>query len=77
MNNMLIVKYKKKLSKYNSSSATQLNSDFDLRAAELCVSTDSFSTIEKNIEIVEMDETPAFGLETVIKIGIRGKIECK
>ena len=48
IHNILIVSEKWiKLSKYNSSSATQLNSDFDLRAAELCVSTDSFSTIEK------------------------------
>ena len=29
------------------------------------------------IEIVETDETPAFGTETVIKIGINGIIECK
>ena len=27
--------------------------------------------------VVEMDETPAFGLETVVKIGIDGVVECK
>ena len=33
--------------------------------------------LEKKIVIVEMDETPAFGLETVVKIGIDGVVECK
>ena len=31
----------------------------------------------KKIIVVEMDETPAFGLETVVKIGIDGVVECK
>ena len=33
--------------------------------------------IEKNVEVIEMDETPTFGIETVIKIGVNGVIECK
>ena len=66
-----------KLSEYNSSSAKQLEIDFDIRASELCATTGNFGILEKRIEVIEMDETPAFGIETVIKIGVNGVIECK
>ena len=33
--------------------------------------------LEKKVEIIDEDETPAFGLETVIKIAINGVVECK
>ena len=32
---------------------------------------------QKCIIIIDEDETPAFGLETVVKIGINGVGECK
>ena len=66
-----------KLSEYNSSSAKQLEIDFDIRASELCATTGNFGILEKRIEVIEMDETPTFGIETVIKIGVNGVIECK
>ena len=31
----------------------------------------------EKVEIIEMDETPTFGIETVIKLGIAGVVECK
>ena len=27
--------------------------------------------------VLEMDETPAFGTETVVKAGVEGVVECK
>ena len=55
----------------------KLENNFDKRASELCSSTGSFDILEKRIEVLVMDETPAFGLETVVKLGIDGVVECK
>ena len=33
--------------------------------------------INKKIEVLEIDETPAYGLETKLKIAISGVIECE
>lgn len=55
----------------------KLRKDFDVQAAEVCMSTESFSVLEKKIEVLEMDETPAFGLEPKLKIAAVGVVECK
>tara|TARA_B110000014_G_C19983367_1_gene509221 strand:+ start:48 stop:842 length:795 start_codon:yes stop_codon:yes gene_type:complete len=65
-----------KLSKYNSSSAENLENDFDKKAKEVCENK-NFVIIKKKVEIVEMDDTPAYGTETVIKLGVDGTVECK
>jgi len=65
------------LSKHNSNSEKKLNIDFDKKANEICSSFGKFKIIEKKIEIVEMDSTPAFGTETMIKLRINGIIDCK
>ena len=51
--------------------------DFETKALELCSTEGSYNVLEKKIEILEIDETPAYGLETKLKIGISGTIECK
>ena len=70
-----------KLSKYNYDSVikNKLIENFDKKALEICLFNNlkKFTVIKKKIEIVETDETPAFGTETVIKIGINGVVECK
>ena len=70
-----------KLSKYNYESAenNKLVDAFNKKSMEICLSNKlkNFTVIKKKIGIVETDETPAFGTETVIKIGIDGIIECK
>jgi len=70
-----------KLSKYNyeSTENNKLVDAFNKKALEICLShsLEKFTIIKKKIGIVETDETPAFGTETVIKIGIDGIIECK
>ena len=53
----------------------QLKVDFEVKAKELC-SPKTYSTLDKKIEILDIDETPAYGLETKLKIGISGVIEC-
>lgn len=68
-----------KMSEFDTSSGGQLKIDFDKKASEICTENgfNNFETIKQKIKIVEEDETPAFGLETVIKLGINGIIECK
>jgi hypothetical protein len=65
------------LSKYNSNSEKKLNIAFDKKANEICSSFGKFKIIEKNISILELDSTPAFGTETMIKLSINGIIDCK
>ena len=61
----------------NSDPEKQLHNDFNKNASEICASFEKFDIIKKKIEIIEMDETPAFGTEPVVKIGIKGIVECK
>jgi len=71
-----------KLSEYESNSGKgkkimdQLENDFSTKASELCSSTGNFNILEKRMETLEIDETPAFGIEPKIKIGVNGVVEC-
>ena len=65
-----------KMSEYNSSYHKKLTEDFNKRATQLCLSTGNFNILKRKVEIIEIDETPAIGLEPVLKIGISGTIEC-
>jgi len=33
--------------------------------------------LEKNIDVLEIDETPAFGTTPAVKLAITGVVECK
>ena len=55
----------------------KLKADFEKKALELCLSKGGYNVIKKKIEVLEVDETPAYGLETKLKIGINGIVECK
>jgi len=55
----------------------KLKTDFETKALELCSSKGNYNVLEKRIEVLEIDETPAYGLETKLKIGINGVVECK
>ena len=72
-----------KLNEYESISGkgkkiiNQLENDFDARAFELCSSTGNFDILEKKIVLLEIDETPAFGLEPKVQLGIDGVVECE
>ena len=54
----------------------QLKAAFEIKAKELCLPK-TYSTLEKKMEVLEVDETPAYGLETKVKVGINGVVECK
>jgi len=54
-----------------------LEREFEKEAYEFCSENKKFKILKKNIEIIEYDETPAIGLEPVVKLGIDGTIECK
>ena len=55
----------------------KLKSDFEVEALEICSLKGQYSVLDKKIEVLEIDETPAYGLETKLKIGISGVVECK
>jgi len=54
----------------------KLKMDFEAKAFELCASKGKYNVLEKRIEVLEFDETPAYGLETKVKLGINGVVEC-
>ena len=72
-----------RLSQYKSNKGkgkkimNKLKTDFDNEAVALCASTGSYKVIEKKIEVLEIDETPAYGLEPKLQLAINGVIECK
>ena len=55
----------------------KLEADFKSEALKLCASKGNYNILDKKMEVLEVDETPAYGLETKLKIGINGVIECK
>ena len=55
----------------------KLKNNFEAKALELCSPKSEYNVLKKNIEVLEVDETPAYGLETKLKIGINGVVECK
>jgi len=55
----------------------KLKADFESKATELCSAEGNYNVLEKKIEVLEIDETPAYGLEAKLKLGINGAIECK
>ncbi len=54
----------------------KLKADFEAKAKELC-SPKGYDTLDKKIEILDVDDTPAYGLETKVQAGINGVVECK
>ena len=66
-----------KLSEASDVSTEHLKDLFNKRASELCRPNENFDILEQNIEVIELDETPTFGTETVVKFGIEGIVECK
>ena len=72
-----------RISQYESNSKRgkkimdKLKKDFETKALELCSPKGNYNILEKKIEVLEIDETPAYGLETKLKIGINGVVECK
>jgi hypothetical protein len=54
----------------------QLKNDFKVKALELCAVKGSYKVLEERIRVLEIDETPAYGLEAKLQLGIDGVIEC-
>ena len=49
---------------------------FEAKALKLCAPKGNYNVLKKNIEVLDLDETPAYGLETKLQIGINGIVEC-
>ena len=64
-----------KISKYQSGASEKLRDEFLIEASVICAN--GYTVLEQNMIILELDETPAFGTETVVKAGVEGVIECK
>ena len=79
LDNNINIEYEKwiRISKYDDSVREKLGKSFDKKAYEICKSKGDFKILKKIVEIIEMDETPAFGTEAKVRIGIQGVIECK
>jgi len=54
----------------------KLKSDFEIEASEICSSKGNYKVLKKTIEVLDLDETPAYGLETKLQLGISGVVEC-
>ncbi len=71
-----------RISQYESNSKKgkkvmdKLKSDFDVKVLEICGAKDKYNILEKKIEVLDIDETPAYGLETKVQLGINGVVEC-
>ncbi len=55
----------------------KLENSFKRKAFAFCSSYGNFEILEKKIEILEIDEVPAFGIEPKAKLGIFGTVECR
>ncbi len=54
----------------------KLKADFAIKAKEICPSQDKYKILRSSVEIIDLDETPAYGLETKVLLGINGLVEC-
>ena len=50
---------------------------FEQRASELCALTGNYDVLKRNVQVLELDETPAFGMNAGVKLSITGIVECK
>ena len=66
-----------KISKADSQSAEFLKDEFNIKASEICLPSGNFNILRQKINVVEIDHTPAYGLEEKVRFGITGTIECK
>ena len=55
----------------------KLKNDFKNGASKVCAVTGNYETLEQVLVTLEIDETPAFGLEPKVKIGMDSVIKCK
>ena len=55
----------------------KLKLDFASRVETICLPKTNYNVLDKKIDIMEVDETPAYGLETKLKLAINGVVECK
>ena len=54
----------------------KLKADFETKAFELCASKGNYNVLRKKIDVLEINETPAYGLEAKLKLGVSGVVEC-
>jgi len=66
-----------KLSEAGDVSMKHLITPFNEKALELCYPLENFDILDQYTEVIEMDETPAFGVETVVKFGMKGTVKCR
>ena len=54
----------------------KLSIDFEKEAVEVCSSKGKYKILQKRFEVLELNETPAYGLEAKVKVAIQGVVEC-
>ena len=53
-----------------------LKENFEIEAHNICAAKGSYKILKKRVQILEIDETPAYGLEAKVQVGIDGVVEC-
>jgi len=66
-----------KLTEAGNVSMEHLTTPFRERALDLCYPFENFDILDQYTEVMEMDETPAFGIETVVRFAMKGVVKCK
>jgi len=54
----------------------KLLADFNAEAFQLCSPKSNYKILDKKIEVLEIDETPAYGLEPKVQLVVNGVVEC-
>ena len=54
----------------------KLTADFDAEAFQLCSPKSNYKILDKKIEVLEIDETPSYGLEPKVQLVVNGVVEC-
>ncbi len=57
--------------------SNKLIAEFEKKANEICLEKGSYKILDKKLEVVEVDETPAYGLEAKVLMAMNGVIKCE
>jgi hypothetical protein len=57
--------------------SNKLISSFQKEATEICAEKGNYKILDKKLEVVEVDETPAYGLEAKVLMAMTGVIKCE
>lgn len=57
--------------------SNKLISEFEKKATEICSEKGNYKILDKKLEVIEVDETPAYGLEAKVLMAMNGVVRCE